>query len=582
MIRRSNSGSTSGSVKAQLRNRLRGVRFLTPTKSKSPEDIKNDDRDDTSDIKRDGLNNTEQTTTSMEDVNGHSRSNDLLSQVSADSGNTNDRQNVGSIERVTEIVSSENHCLQTPGIVQPSPSRLLVQTTLATVANPVHNVRSQRTCTSKTDGAVVVKSKYFTGKKLSSNMSLQQPITCARMLPMDLMKLKRNGHVQPATDKDDGATCIMEDTAVHKTSVTKDSREGSGSASEHVKRSTAVEEAAKIVPLQEESDQSAGQMSGGEVVGGERGVVGDMRIRVGQSGNNTDNDTIAFMEMESVILSDRGGQEQSLEAGGQIRNNHSRSNSPQGPNAVGTSFRAVLSDQHKGPNVITTSELESNDNAVSVAPLSPLPKLGTRKDTAAMFGRDTHQRRQISSISNGSGLKRKFLFTDQLDSSTSCMTCSSHDCSSSNFLPEHTAKRLKRNDDDDNKPEEDKTGDQSIMRPSRVLPSYLQPGHSWPGFESQYSRQLQLRRSRCVCGSKNIKWVALCGECRSTVTQLKKKGLFKRPPELDSDSPQVLQVSILHTVVSMDVEFQTWGGVGGGQGSLSLVAKFVIWVYCQN
>lgn len=514
---------------------------MTPTKSKSPDDIENDNVNDTSDIKsyqREGLNSNKPTTVSVEDIEGHSESNGLLPQITTDSGNANNRQNIGSFERVAEIVSSEEHCLETQGIVQqPSSSHLLTQTTLTTVANPVHRVRSEQSSSFKTGSEVAVKSKYFTDEKMLANMSFQRPVTCARMLSVDLLKLKRNGHIHLATDKSNEATMV-----VHDTSITKKNSEGGGSISEHVERSTEAEEAAKVrVSLQGEHDQSVRQMSRGEAVCSKRGVVSDLCAHAGQSENNSDNNAIVPMR---VLLGDCEGRERS---GNQISDDRSLSRSPLGPNAIShIPVQALQSDEREGPN---QSKLESNCNRVSAVPLSPLPKLGTRKDTDTMYGRDTHRRRHGTGVSSGSGLKRRLLFTDQSDSSTSCLMRSSHNHSSSGFLPEHAAKRLKQSDGC--RADQDKGGDQS-MRPSRILPSYLQPGHSRPSFDSQCSHQShrQFWQSRCICGSEDIKWVALCGECRSTVAQLKKKnvGLFKRSLEQGIDSPQVLQVS-LHTVI---------------------------------
>ena len=249
-VRRSHSYSSGGSsTKAQLRPRSMGVRFLSPARSKSPENLETNSSSNQNFSQLKKSDDTRQNAATFDGDNSDSKGATVRSGVSFSEMNNVqfvDLTNTESADRQQGVVqshledslqSSDNSELmfELPPLVQVVPASscvsqqeneksnsnatvatsgsTLVQTKLNVFASPV-----DRNLNTNTTAAV--RSKYFTEKtKMPAiSLSLEEPVTCARLVPLNFLKLSRsrkNGsRDEPVTMESDGSQRItdLEDT----------------------------------------------------------------------------------------------------------------------------------------------------------------------------------------------------------------------------------------------------------------------------------------------------------------------------------------------------------------------------------
>ena len=580
-LRKSNSGSISSVSKLPLRSKSMGVRFLSPSKSKSPECIDTNNPDhfdaisssDQSDAvdycQTESSKDVRQCTLSNKDTfqrNGtgalHSPSASSDSNragashspsTSSDSNRAGASHSPGtssdSVNGKPNVSDRKNTCkqaslgsstkpLQLTDASQPlpKPTCTLTQTTLNTKAQSlISNLGKEQNAESAggVKFALSAKTKSTSSERLkvsSVPLSIQRLVTCARVLPLESIKLKRNRCGKEDTEKDGCPTSDGKTDCDQKNSTPKEWADSHDSSSD---------KSVANLPGQVASYAAVvGAMCEGGQAGGGNDVVGDFRNQC----SNVNNDVVrtgVSLEVKEAISShfgDSGTKETvSMEVCHQTDSNN-RSILPEATHTLTTPPTGAHREKEESIGDSSPSK-EAVSDADSSTCLTPLPKLARRKNMELMFGRESYQRSQ----GNGSCLKRKYPFTFH----TSTSPLSSVGCSSDSLHLEHAAKRLKQSSGEELEGE-DKDGGQQVKR-GRVLPTYLRnDGSSHAYAELRHDLLLQQsngqQRMKCVCGRSDTKWVARCLPCHSTVARLKKAGLMEKMAMVDLDSPHVCQV----------------------------------------
>ena len=501
-MRKSNSGSNGSMTKIPLRKRTMGVRFVSPSRSKSPEEENSNCTGETQceSPQIESAVSTEQSTISQQD-NPSERSvpatHTLASQCSSDNDNSIQRIDLTSNERQTTL-SSFVKSFQSS--TQPTPTCTHTPATAltATVTNTVHTKMGQ----SNKVNTDVLKSNYSNGKvKLPTlSLSLEHPVTCARMMPLDSLKLKRNSCATHGVSKDGGQTVKQDNkTLMTITEHVSDSR--SQKKTEHH-----VEQSAAIAAVPSESNQAvAGTCASGTTVTCETNTVSGENEQRHLSDDNTR--TTETMEMESSAKKAGDSSKEVIDL--------THLHSPNSPQASVPPFRS-------NQDSTTTNYVaeESSTNADSAVQLTPLPKLGSSEALKIMFGREPSQRNWNS----GYGTKGKL--PDTFNASPFGTPSDQHLVSE--FLQgRSTTKR----------PRQTVAGDETNVQPTkraRLLPPFLLSA----GMNSDEKHRQQQTNTTCT----ETEWITLCRRHRPTIIQLERRGLLKKLSEVDLDSPTVCQV----------------------------------------
>ena len=474
--------SNSGSIKAHLRNRSRGVQFVSPSKSVSPDSDDGDDPNLSENSTSFPPDNTSNGTNSNNE--NPTPAKDEVSDSTGTSSTHND--NTGSGLNTSSVVSSttgepsvcdERHV---ESLIPAQPPVDLAVTTYT--QSKLNTTTMQMAGSSITRTSTAIKAKY------QPTLSLQESVTCARTMPVDLLVLKKEA-------------CLVGTSA----------KEGEQTSSESTMCEVAVDdskstsedlhcEAIAISALQTPSDEySFADLSS----------IVTPAISSGKDSDKSDSIQLVRLDNEGEVHEEVDG----AVSGG------------------GGAFNATpLCDPHRDEASIheTLPDGKMDINAESAIHPEPLPKLGAPKATEAMFGREPHQRRQSASGDDGGGVKRKLLYTPS--------SSAHHNYGAS---MEHSAKRLKQSNDEDRH-----DGDQDRPVAShRVLPRYLLQSASQSS--SSNPSQAQSRATyKCVCGCEDTILASLCKQCRSSISELSKTGLFRRLSKLDLCSPNVYKVSL--------------------------------------
>ena len=232
-VRRSHSYSSGGKV--QLRSRSRGVRFLSPAKSKSPENLEIDNSSHLSNPNYSQLKNSDEDAIFNEDIS------DVKGVTGGSSMPFSESNYVPLIDLTftEQQFSVSENSLQSSSCSQPIPSQAqfkptsdhtvsqlkmnqtgkscggatFVQTQLSSFTKPV-DIKSN---TDATVTSTIVRSKYFSGRRNLPDipLSLEEAVTCARVLPLESLKLGRHGHTKKGENRDklegDGCQKTVED-----------------------------------------------------------------------------------------------------------------------------------------------------------------------------------------------------------------------------------------------------------------------------------------------------------------------------------------------------------------------------------
>ena len=575
-IRRSSSGSSS--TKVQLRSRSRGVRFLSPTKSKSPENLEIDSSscsngqnssrlDSPVNTRRDTVSNEDNSTVSLSSL----YSNIGKEQQVIDLTLTEQRQSVLSSSDKSSQGVSRNQPIHVPLSAQDEPVRdsapsqlnidrngksntdstrlyMFTQTKLDTSTKPTGSTLASNTST-------IVRSKYFTEKKKSSAfaLSLEEPVTCARAIPIESLKLRRNGHIKEGESRDD-PIAMEDDKAV------KDVEDSGG----RTHKTEFVDRTATQVSLTSGSSQDHFTYAQRyEWFEDDENEISD-----GINDTRTGPSAVESMEMEVLAshLAEAPASRVEIIDLTHLKNSQSPPNSPQANTASSppcdfqsgnSCFRSSENSIALTTNVDFHSERESNLRGADSANIrTPLPKLGASKSTNALYGIEPSQRSQTQNSASGSKRKELMLsfqkFNGPFDTPSS--TASYQDdskCLLSNSVQAPAAKRLKLSTEEDGDKTEIQTSASTVTKPRRILPAFLQPGSTserdhldnYNHYCNRYSRQqVEACGGACVCGCSETHRVPMCGQCRSSITQLNRSGLFRRLAKLDLNSPEICQV----------------------------------------
>ena len=633
-VRKSHSYSSgSGLTKVQLRSRSMGVRFLSPAKSKSPENLESSNSNDQDCSQLKNSNDTRQEAVIDRDNSDNNRATVRSGAPFSEYNNVKfidlslagEQQSVLSpSENLLQSSSSSKLLLDLPSLAQVEPvsnsaltltqqqtgksnssatvisGSMFIQTKLNAFTKPTD-------CTANTNATAIVRSKYFTEKTRLPAISLsleEEPVTCARVVPLESMKLGRNGHVKKDESRDE--PMIIESDGCQKTidsEDTEDSREISY-------ETKLVDKATILVPVSSETYQNSVTHPQPHVCQSMEEITDESRV---YDKLETDSDTYPntpstcarLMPVESINAR-RNGQDdpvakksdtssspsqiesmetESINAEAQATNTEvidlthlvdSQSPSPKSPQAnastppdsfhnadsslqIGEHSTAYIdegsSDHHNGQG--------SNPRSVESANiLTPLPKLGSPKATDALYGKEPSKRSQNS----GSGMKRKQLrpplsfLSDHFSTPSSSTSSSGNNCLFRNLLQSPASKRLKLSPgkgDDSVSGIQTTTSATAAAKSKRVLPAFLQPGrvseqnnfsknrnHSCDGYSWG---QVDASAGVCVCGCSETQHVPMCQQCRSSVINLTRSGLFGRLPKLDLSSPEICQVHTLCT-----------------------------------
>ena len=641
-IRRSHSYSSgSSSTKAvQLRNRSMGVRFVSPIKSKSPEEsLEISDSSDQNDSQLKISNHTTQDSNSGSGVVTcrSGASSKIVQFVDLTNSADDEHQSVppGRLENSLQSLSSGKLPLDLPPLLEVEPAMsssflsltqhqngdskssavsttepTFVQTKLNVFTKPVDN----------SNAAATVRSKYFTeSTRLTAiSLSLEESVTCARVVPLELLKLGRNKKTGSGDEP-----VIMESEAYQKATDSEDTEEKGetsyesklAESSENHQENVTRAHSHECESIEESIDESRGEYCDDDsdsdtspdsptscarlmpvdAVKLKRSGQDDQIAKESDTIPSTSPSPIARVEsLESEDLNVAEARATNTEVIDLTHSVDSQSPSPKSPTFIPTvstpqsgnfqnlsdflhqsteqstaAFAEGSSDHRKGQG----SSVRNADSAENILP--SLPKLGSPKMTDALYGREPSQR-VIQDGKDGSGVKRKLLLpsltflNDPFNTPSSSQTSSSagNNCSLSSFLQAPSSKRLKLSMGKVGDEGEAQTTTSSTTatpavascKSKRVLPAFLRPSSrlstSEPGnnFSISYDNHGRDRYSRglvdagvagngaCVCGYSETLRVPMCRQCRSTVIGLNRSGLFGRLSKLDLSSPEISQV----------------------------------------
>ena len=625
IVRRFHSYSSgSSSTKVQPRSRSMGVRFLSPAKSKSPENLEinnsTDQLKNSDDTRQDAVLDHKRATVISGAPFSESNNEQFIDSSLADG----QQSTPSPLENSLRSLSSSKLLLDLPSLARVEPvndsaltltqqqngksksnatvasGSMFIQTKLSAFTKPIDS-------TLNTNATAIVQSKYFTEKTILPAISLsleEEPVTCARVVPLESLKLGRNGHIKRDEGRDGPMTIERLSDRCRKTTDsgdTEDSREISYET-ELVDKTTA------LVPASSERYQDSVTHAQPhvsecveEITNESRAYYGEMQtdsntctsspstcarlmpaesIKVRRSGQDDpiakESDTSPSpnqeesMETEEVNLAEAKAADTEV-----IDLTHlvdSQSPSPKSPQAnastLSNGFQNVDSSLQRREHSTAVFTDGSNDHhngqgsnlrrADSANVLTPLPKLGSPKATSALYGKEPSKRSQNS----GSGTKRKQLrspltfLNDPFGSPSSLTTSPGSDCLFRSLLQSPASKRLKLSTGkEDNSASEIQTTTSTMVaaRSRRILPAFLQPGHtSEQNIFSKnhnhscdgYSRgQVDASAGVCVCGcSETHQRVPMCRQCCSSIINLNRSGLFGRLSKLDLSSPEICQV----------------------------------------
>ena len=473
--------SNSGSIKTHLRNRSRGVQFVSPSKSVSPDNDDGDDPNLSENSKSFPPDNTSNGTNS--DNENPTPAKDEVSD-STDTCTHND--NVGSGLNTSSVVSSTT--AEPPFCDEHVESLIPVQPPVD-LAVITYTQSKLNTTTVRMAGSSIARTSTAIKAKYQPTLSLQESVTCARTMPVDLLVLKKEA-------------CLVRTSA----------KEGDQTSGENAMCEVAVDDSKSTSEIlhSEAIAISALHTPSDEYSFADLSSIVTPAISSGKESDKADS-----MEAVQLVRLDNEG-EVHEEVDGAV-------------SGVGGAFNATpLCDAHRDETSIheTLPDGKMNNNAESAIHPEALPKLGALKATEAMFGREPHQRRRSASGDDGGGVKRKLLYTP---------SSSAHHNDGASM--EHSAKRLKQSNDEDRH-----DGDQNRPVTShRILPRYLLQSASQSS--SSNPSQTQSRATyKCVCGCEDTILASLCKQCRSSISELSKTGLFRRLSKLDLCSPKVYKV----------------------------------------
>lgn len=562
-VRRSHSYSSgSSSSKAQLRSRSMGVRFLSPAKSKSPENLEVDNSNDQDCYQLKNLDDARQDTVWGVDNSDNSRDkvrpdapfSEANSVQFVDLTNSAVERQSESIPSVSEnpLQSSSSAILSfdLPSLarVEPASSSTLpltqqqsgktndsassssgsmfVQTKLDAFTRPIGSTSIQNTNASAT-----VQPRYFTEKTRSPavSLSLEEPVTCARVVPLEALKLERN-------KKCNNEPRIMERGGCQKTADSEDTegRSEITRAADLVEKPAAMIPAVSSVSYQDSVSQCHAQPHACESI---EDITDESRAHYDDE-LETDSDvqytdspsTCARLMPVEFVKFKRSGQDDRVAvesdtspSPSQLESKDTRdlnlpetnatnvkvidltllvdsqSPSPKSPesNTHPSGFQGLNSGFQSPKHSIALIAAEgssdhhysaqgsSPNSANSANILTPLPKVGSPNVTDALYGKEPSQRSQNSRSS--SGTKRKQLLPQPLTflhdpfntPSSSLTSISAGNKFSFGDLPQAPAsKRPKLSTDNggDETELQTTTSATAAAKSRRVLPAFLQPG----------------------------------------------------------------------------------------------------------
>lgn len=639
-IRRSHSYSSgSSSTKAvQLRNRSMGVRFVSPVKSKSPEEsLEISDSSDQNDSQLKISNHTTQDSNSGSAVVRLDAPSKIVQFVDLTNTAEDEHQSVppGRLENSFQSWSSGKLPLDLPPLLEVEPAisssflsltqhqngdskssvvsmtgPTFVQTKLNVFTRPVDNKANS-------NAAATVRSITESARSTGILLSLEESVTCARVVPLELLKLGRNkktGSIrrdEPVTKESEACQKATDTEERGETSYESKLVESSENHQENITRAQAHE-------CEENIDENRGYCDDGsendtpptspttcarlmpvDAVKLKRSGRDDQIAKEGDTIPSTSPSPVARVEsLESEDLNMAEARATNAEVIDLTHSVDSQSPSSKSPTFMPTvstpqsgNFQNLSdclhqsteqstaactegsSDHHKGQG----SGVRNADSAENILP--SFPKLGSPKMTDALYRREPSQR-VIQDGKDGIGVKRRQLLpsltflNDPFNTPSSSQTSSSsagNNCSISSFLQAPSSKRLKLSTGKVGDEGEAQTTTSSITatpaaaascKSKRVLPAFLRPSSrlstSEPGnnFSKSYDNRGRDGYPRglvdagvagngaCVCGYSETVRVPMCRQCRSTVISLNRSGLFGRLSKLDLSSPEISQVHI--------------------------------------
>ena len=536
-VKRSNSALINSSSKTQLRNRFMGVRFLSPSPTKSLELLQNEASTESSDqVMCDGTRTTNVKEQSVASENRNSKSECPSSVPSASAPSLKSDMN-----NLTDLTSSRTELpalgisLQNFKAAQPDSVPTFMQTSLNNIISEANLLSMQQIGKSSTNSEITQSKKSESFKsKLKVHLSLEQPESCARTLPVDSVRLRRNGSIKEGSTGNDVLATPSEGVSDDENySRTKKEVENSGLPTTEL-----VEEPVARVHLQGESFAAVAQVCGrGAGTSGKRSVGDSSQLCDCDSINNERKCVVVSMETnetKSLRSSDCGARESLVGVCNQTEVNKL-------PTSHKDEFilRNATSGKEEGSySERSTTREDSCFNAKSAGQLSPLPKLPSRKNSEVLFGKGHNKGGSCGMGGSNSGLKRKLplAFLGDFPPPSSNLYTNEHT---------HSVKRPKQSHDGN---EEETSSSDSLVKTPHVLPAYLQPiasssSHSHlEHFQGDADRQMLWLSGKCLCDSRGTQCVSLCGQCMRSVSQLQKKGLLSSMAQIDLESPHVCQV----------------------------------------